>query len=113
MGKLGIAVMVIGFVLLGLGIAMPFSSDNQMYCEQFRRKAVDLASQAMAAQGTPEEQSLMEESESESAMADQMCGYANETKQKAMLLGGGGLLLLVVGFVLKRKGKAKAAPPAG
>ena len=110
MKKLAIALMVLGVIVIGLGGAMYASSEQQKYCEEFRLKAVALAEEAMKAEGAPRAQELMDDSQSESAMADQTCGYADNVRQQCLLIGGGGLLLLVVGFVLSRR--KPAAPPA-
>jgi hypothetical protein len=103
MKKLAIALMVLGVLVIGLGGAMYASSEQQKYCEEFRLKAVALAEEAVKAQGTPRERELMDEAQSESEMADQTCGYADDTRQQCLLIAGGGLVLLVVGFVLSRR----------
>ena len=109
MKKIAIALMVVGVIVIGLGTANWMSSEAQKYCEEFRLKALTLAEQAVAAQGTPQEQELMDASEGESAMADVQCDTADERRQEFAMIAGGGLLLLVVGFVLsRRKG---ASPP--
>lgn len=113
MKKLAIALMVLGVIVIGLAGAAYASSENQRYCEEFRLKAIALLDEAIKVEGTPREQELMEEAQGESAAADQMCGYAAETRQQCLLLAGGGILLLVVGFVLLRRNAAAPTPPAG
>jgi hypothetical protein len=111
MKRLAIALMVLGVIVIGLGGAMYASSEQQKYCEEFRLKAVALAEEAVKAEGTPRAQELMDESESESAMADQTCDSADSIRQQCLLIAGGGFLLLVVGFVLSRR-KPAAQPVA-
>ena len=107
-----IGLMVVGFVVIGLGGAMIASSDNQKYCEEFHLKAIALLDEAVKVKGTPREKELTDDAQSESEMAEQMCGYAAQTRQNAMLVAGGGLLLLVLGFVLSKRKPAAPAPPA-
>lgn len=109
MKKLAIALMVLGVIVVGLAGAAYATSENQKYCEEFRLKAIALLEEAIKVEGTPREQELMAEAQGRSDAADQMCGYAAETRQQALLLAGGGVLLLVVGFVLSRR-KAKVTP---
>ena len=109
---ISIGFMVVGFVVIGLGGAIVASSENQKYCEEFHLKAIALLDEAAKAQGTPREKELTDDAQSESAMAEQMCGSAAQTRQNAMLVAGGGLLLLVVGFVLSKRKPAAPAPPA-
>ena len=103
MKKLAIALMVLGVIVIGLGGAMYSSSEQQKYCEEFRLKALALADEAVKAAGTPREQELTDDSQSESAMADQTCESADNTRQQCELIAGGGFVLLVVGFVLSRR----------
>jgi len=108
MKKLAIALMVLGVIGIGVGGAMYASSDQQKYCEQFRAKALALADQAVKAEGTPQAQELMDQSQSETEMADQTCASADGIRQQCLLIAGAGFVLLVVGFVLSRR---KPAPP--
>ena len=111
MKKLAIALMVLGLLVAGLGIAWPYQSDSRQDCERFRAKAVSLLDEAIQAKGTPREQELITEAEGESAMADVACENADGYRSTGLMILGAGLLLLVVGFVLsRRKG---APPPAG
>jgi len=109
---ISIGLMVVGFVVIGLGGAIVASSGNQKHCEEFHLKAIALLDEAVKVQGTPREKELRDDAQSESDMAEQMCGDAAQTRQNAMLVAGGGLLLLVVGFVLSRRKPAAPAPPA-
>jgi hypothetical protein len=109
MNKLGLALMVLGVLAVLGGFGYYQSHESPKYCLEFREKALALATEAVAAAGTPREQELMAEAEGESAMADSMCESADQAKQESMMIAGGGVLLLVVGFVLSRR---KPAAPA-
>jgi hypothetical protein len=103
MKKVSIALMVLGVLVAGLGIAWPYQSDSSQDCERFRAKAVALLEEATQAAGTPREQELMTEAEGESSFADGACERADGFRRQGYMILGGGVLLLVVGFVLSRK----------
>ena len=109
MKKVAIALMVVGALVLVLGVAWPYQSDSQQYCEQFRMDAIALLDKASQVEGTPESQEFVNEAEAKSAMADVHCDSADEYRSQGLIISGIGFLLVVVGFVLSRK---KAAPPA-
>jgi len=110
MKPLGIVLLVAGLAGVALGFGYTASSSAGDDCLRFRGEAVAKAEQAIAAgEGTPESQALMAESEDASTWADGACSNADAMKRDGLLISGGGLLLGLVGFVLFRKGKAKAA----
>jgi hypothetical protein len=103
MKKIAIVLMVLGVLVAGLGVAWPYQSDAATDCLRFREKAVSLADEAIKAKGTPREQELIAEIESESSFADSACERAEGFRSTGYMILGAGLLLLVVGFVLSRK----------
>jgi hypothetical protein len=103
MKKLAIALMMVGVLLAGLGVAWPYQSSAQENCLRSRAKAVALLDEAIQAKGTPREQELAAEAEGESFFADAECERADGFRTQGYMILGSGLLLLVVGFVLSRK----------
>jgi len=103
MKKLAIALMVLGLVLAGLGLAWPYQSSAGEDCLRFREKAVSLAEEAIKAKGTPREQELVAEIESETSFADSACERADGFRSTGYMMLGAGVVLLLVGFVLSRK----------
>jgi hypothetical protein len=103
MKRVANAMMALGVLVLAGGIAWPYQSDSRERCLQESQKAVALADAATKAEGTPQAQDLMAQSQSESEWADNSCATADEYKTQSLVIAGGGLLLLVVGFVLSRK----------
>ena len=110
MKKLAIALMVLGVLVLGLGIAWPYQSSAQADCERFRAKAVSLLEEATkAGEGSPRAQELIEEAEGETSFADSACENADGFRRNGMIIAGTGALLLVIGFVLSRRKPPAAA----
>ena len=103
MKKLAVALMVLGVLVSGFGVAWPYQSDSQADCERFRAKAVALLDQAVQAKGTAREQELVAEAEGQSSLADFACARADSFRSQGLLFVGAGVLLLVIGFVLSRK----------
>ena len=103
MKKIPIALMVVGVLVAGLGVAWPYQSDSAQDCERFRAKAVALLDQAIQAKGTPREQELVTEAEAESSFGDAACERADGFRTQGYMILGAGVLLLVAGFVLSRK----------
>ena len=103
MKKLASALIVVGVLLAGLGVAWPYQSSAQENCLRFRAKAVALADEAIKAKGTPREQTLVAEAEGESFFANAECERADGFRTQGYMILGAGLLLLVAGVVLSRK----------
>ena len=110
MKKLASALIVVGVLLAGLGVAWPYQTSAQENCLRSRAKAVALLDEAIKAKGTPREQTLVAEAEGESYFADLECARSDAYRMQGYMILGAGLLLLVVGFVLSRK---KPAPSVG
>jgi hypothetical protein len=102
MKKLALALMVLGFVVIGLAGGYYTSSDAPADCLRQRQQAVDFLAQATAAgEGTPESQDLVAKAQEASDWADMDCARADEHRQQCLMIAAAGVLLLVVGFVLK------------
>jgi hypothetical protein len=107
---IGIVLLVAGLAGVGLGVAYTASSSSGEDCARFRKEALDLADQAVAAgEGTPRSQELMSESTEKTDWADMACNTADGMRRDGLMISGAGLLVLLVGLVLFVKAR-KAAP---
>jgi hypothetical protein len=107
---IGIVQLVAGLAGVGLGLAYTASSSSGEDCARFRKEALDLADQAVAAgEGTPRSQELMSESTEKTDWADMACNTADGMRRDGLMISGAGLLVLLVGLVLFVKAR-KAAP---
>ena len=107
--KLGVVVMGVGFLVVGLAVGYYFSSDAQEACVSDRERALALAEQAVAAEGTPEAEVLMAEAQDRSQWADLECATADSHRQTCLMIGAFGAVVLAVGAVLfARKPKVAA-----
>jgi len=110
---IGIVLLAAGLAGVGLGFAYTASSTSGEDCVRFRKEALDLAEQAVAAgEGSPRAQELMSESTDKSDWADMACSTADDMRQQGLMISGAGLLVLLVGLVLFVKARKAAAPPA-
>lgn len=107
MNKLGIVVMGLGFLVIGLAGGYYASSDAPARCEADRQAALELADRAVAAEGTPQAQELMDEARARSGWADMECANADSHRQTCLMIACGGGVLLAIGAVLAKK-KAKS-----
>ena len=103
MKKVAMALMVLGLLVAGLGVAWPYQSSSAEDCLRFRERAVNLLDEAIQAKGTPREQELIAEAEGESSFADSACERADGFRAQGYMILGAGVLMLLVGFVLSRK----------
>ena len=110
MKQLAIAVMGVGFLVIGLSIGYYRSSDAPARCEADRLQALQFAEQAVAVEGTPQAQELIDEAQARSEWADMECAHADAHRQTCLMIACGGVVLLAVGAVLAMRKRAPGQP---